>query len=1141
MAKDSEGLLLLSMPTGFGKTHNVLDFIYKHFRTFAASGRRILFVTNLKKNLPHGELRKRFEADGVEDDYHRHVLFIDSNSDSAIKHLPSVDAQIPASFRTESYSRLKSYIETLKDGNKLPQAVKETLKAKIRKELEPGFRRFVTEYLLRKFKTKRERLATVRNNPDHQWIGRLYPSVFTDEKTVLFLSMDKFARKNSTLVEPSYYFHERLVENAVVFIDEFDSTKDTILKNIIESGMRHRVKLLDLFLNIHNHLMQNECPMGLLRESQRRTDLRKAKGFKWPALSEMVDSFREKADRIFKAYNLRHACKSHEEFSTNRNFLFYDFRFHHVLDAKDKRIEIIGDEENRANWIKAVAAGTKGPGINVRSLLSETTGFLTYFQRGIGYLADNYRWLKHEDNKAPEEFPLESAVRTVLNHFRLDTGDVEFFTKSIMEGEMPYGTYSQTRSFHRQGFYDSGFRYYDIVDSDEHDTLSKIHMYNFQRTPESFLAGICSRAMVVGISATAGLYTNIGNYDLEYMRSRLGERLIRLTGRSLEKLKADYSESVRGYERISIKTGFVGTDTQEETMDSLRGLLDDREAALALLNAVRSVNPNSDESEVCFIFARYVRALTVWRYFCEHPGILAFLCLFTKLPKSGDSKFDLDVFRRYTRMMQEGKNNSSDGAENCIIVLSGDNFIEAMAELRTDLGEGKRRFILSSYQTMGVGQNPEFPIPSAVTPIHVNEFEARKEMDIDAIYLDRPTNLLVNIHGKKIADEDFIKCLFQLEFLAENGAISPRTFKSKLDEAFHRYIDRIRPKRKAEDFISLYQTEAYTRFLNKVLVQAVGRICRTNMKSPEIHVLADAFVRKHLVRFSLPDDVIPVCEYTALRVAAGDATLPSTAIQEAQNRASFKSDRTAAYIRRQLKTPWTEHGVNTWRALRKRTLEHPAIQKKEMCEKDWIPCYVELPVPSLSYRYTQKWDYRETEIFFSRDEGMNEVSERSARLTELMAIEPFRRLFEKRGWATGFQQAELMLAPPIFNNIYKGALGEVCGEFVLKEVLTIDLHEMPLPQHEIFDFKYRENIFVDFKLWNDRIAIPAEDQIAKIRSKMESCNAERVFIINILGSSDAKFRPILSSDQRIVEVPYLCRNNRFDKTAMAFVRKEFCK
>ncbi|MBD2387057.1 hypothetical protein [Cylindrospermum sp. FACHB-282] len=104
------------------------------------------------------------------------------------------------------------------------------------------------------FKTKQERIQAIKNNPDYQWIEKLYPAVFTDEKTILFLTIDKFIVKNTTLIEPSYYFHERLNKNPLIFIDEFDTTKEAILNNIIESGLQYQVDLLDLFLNIHNHL-----------------------------------------------------------------------------------------------------------------------------------------------------------------------------------------------------------------------------------------------------------------------------------------------------------------------------------------------------------------------------------------------------------------------------------------------------------------------------------------------------------------------------------------------------------------------------------------------------------------------------------------------------------------------------------------------------------------------------------------------------------------------------------------------------------------------------------------------------------------------------------------------------------------------
>ncbi|MCL1468738.1 hypothetical protein [Argonema galeatum] len=1138
------GLLLLSMPTGSGKTYNVLNFIYSNYEEFAAQNRKILFITNLKKNLPIDELKERFIADAKEDKFDKYVLFIDSNIDTVIKNLLTIDDEIPDHFKTESYKKLKSHIEVLQN-RQLPKEVKDSWETEIRKIIEPKFRKTIIEVLKNNFKTKKARLSAIKNDRDYQWIGKLYPAVFTDDKTVFFLSIDKFIAKNTTLVENSYYFNERFIDKALIFIDEFDTTKEAVLNNIIKSGLRHRVDLLDLFLNIHNHLMQNECPEVLIKESE--WFQKKSSAKKWLSPRQQIESFRDKANYIFTTYKLQNTCKSHEDFSTKkRNFLFYDYQFHNVLD-RHQRIKIIEDSQNLTNWIKAFDTKTKTTGVDIHELLSKITGFLTYFQTGIKYLADNYRHLKDENNSINEAFSLEFAVKSVLNHFRLDDTDVEFLTSKILEDDFSYGLQTDKGTIQRQGFYDTGFRYYDIVDSDEHDTLSKIYMFNFSRTPESFLAGVCSKAMVVGISATAGLDTNIGNYDLEYLKSRLGNSFIRLKEDAIIRLKNAYSEATKGYDQqVAIKTEFIGTDLQKEGIKQLEELLLDREAAQALWNDLRHKNTDDDEKSIEFLFCRYVRALTAWKYFLDHSDCHAFLCLFNKLPKPSDPKFDLNILYQYAELLLDDKKDVIDGSVcNTIFLLSGNNFEENKEKLLNELKDNKRRFIISAYQTIGVGQNLQFPIPSDLRPVHINRFPKHSDMDINGIYLDNPTNLLVNIFGNNIEDDNFIKYIFQLEFLRENGAFSLNTFKSKLDEAFHRYIGRYKPKLKADDFISSYNTGAYSLFLNKIIIQAIGRICRTNMKAPTIHILADASMRKHLTRFSIPEDVMPVCEYTDLLKSAGESTRQSEDLIEAQNRASHKSNQSSAYIRRQLNTPWTPKTVKEWQNLREQVLRQPAIAKESECNQNWNTIiYIKFPKAASSYRYLEEYDYSKIEVFFSEEDGkkeVKEVSERTARLSDLMRIDILHKLFIDSGWATAFPESELMLTPPMFNNIYKGALGEVCGKHILQSLLNIHLLELDAHEFERFDFKTERNIYIDFKLWNDRVAVQADDLVDNIREKMAIVGADRVFVINILGTSNTAFRPIISSDRKIVEVPYLCKNDKVDDEAIKFILEEFSK
>jgi hypothetical protein len=168
------------------------------------------------------------------------------------------------------------------------------------------------------------------------------------------------------------------------------------------------------------------------------------------------------------------------------------------------------------------------------------------------------------------------------------------------------------------------------------------------------------------------------------------------------------------------------------------------------------------------------------------------------------------------------------------------------------------------------------------------------------------------------------------------------------------------------------------------------------------------------------------------------------------------------------------------------------------------------------------------------------VSEKTARLTELMRIDILRELFINNGYATNFPESELILTPPIFNNIYKGALGEVCGKHIL-ERLNIPLLELELNEFECFDFKTERKIYIDFKNWDNNNKQEADELIDKIRIKMQEVNAKRVYIINILGSSDTEFTPIISEQGKIVEVPYLCKNDQVDTEAIKFMIEELTK
>ena len=81
------GLFLLDMPTGFGKTYSVLDFMVDNYDAPEFKDKKIFFVTTLKKNLPDKELREYFARRGKADDYDKYCLRIEANADMVVQKL----------------------------------------------------------------------------------------------------------------------------------------------------------------------------------------------------------------------------------------------------------------------------------------------------------------------------------------------------------------------------------------------------------------------------------------------------------------------------------------------------------------------------------------------------------------------------------------------------------------------------------------------------------------------------------------------------------------------------------------------------------------------------------------------------------------------------------------------------------------------------------------------------------------------------------------------------------------------------------------------------------------------------------------------------------------------------------------------
>ena len=1147
------GLLLFDPPTGSGKTYNVLSWIYNNYKDFCKENRKIFFVTNLKKNLPDQKLKNDFFIPNKElEDFEKYVTFLDSNADCLVKRFEQVESSINDYFKNSKifYSIKSNVYEINKHQSKSDLKTYVTkLNEELRNDLEPKFRRSIEKFLKENYPNKQERIKAIQTDKNLKWIGELYPAVFSSKKKIFFLSIDKFYHKNSTLVEPSYSFLENdITKNAIIFIDEFDATKDNILNNIIEKGKKQRIDFIHLFTEIYWALSKNVLPQKFITHSEKREELIEKKyGL---ALDDIQKTLLEKAEEIVQKYHLDFSFKTTNNNDDNvnqRNLLFHDFQYHSVYRNDKKFIRL---NPNKFDKINEIIFESERPqtGENIVSLLNQIKGFINYFSGVIKSIAENYQQLEEQERKSNPrrtEFTFDLAISTVIEEFGLETKHKNYLIDNILSArERPRskkdGSYELNYDL---SIYENGFRYYDFVDDDSHQSKTKAFIYNFQNTPEKFILKLAEKAKVIGISATALIETVTGNYDIKYFKRQLGNKFIELTKKEKQQLKDTFNKQNKHYDKVKINTewvNFTNSNEVEKINIEFEKLFENKELANDVIGDLKAINPNSTD----YHFNRYLKIGYCFKQFLLKEDIKGFLCLLNKEPKWNDKGLNLKALHKIFEYLIEDTTktqnlflNDKDEFEikNSYTIINSNDFDNKKQSFITQLESGKKVFIISMYQTMGAGQNLQFISPNPDKLINVKDensenWNIQNETDINAIYLDKPTHIIQKI-DLNLNEEGFIKYLFQLEFLAQVGLISIKQLNHQVTIAFKHLLasfnTTIKPESPNNGF--LYKDFNIKQHFAKYIIQAIGRICRTNLKSPNIYIYADSELDNLICDFDV-DNKLVLNEFKELVKSSREKIQQENdKDSKLKNIANVTNRKVHAKIRKFISPDWSwkEKQKEEWENLREMCLRFPTISENEIDKFNLnriLDLYIELPKENDKYYFSlyndeEYNDYQNVEIDFDKSIG-SEVSSSSVRLNKLLKISGVEAFFKTKNWATDFTLNKYILPPVLFNNIYKGALGEQIGKFIFEKHLKIELEELPLENYELFDYKIKDlNTYIDFKHWKENTQISFEEQERKIREKLKSVNGEKVFIINIL-SSENKI-PIKSSDGKIIEIPCL--------------------
>ena len=1135
------GLFLLDMPTGSGKTYSVLEFIADNFDKEEFKDKKFFFITTLIKNLPYDDLRDHFAKKGKGTEFDKCCLRLEANADVLIDKLVSIyhAKMIPLEIiRTEEFKALLSSVQLINDNkdnknqaNALQRSTIVNLCKKtedlVRTEQEPAFRKLI-ESKLKQFRTPNEKLKKIENDKEFHWIGELYPAVYTRERRIFFLTMDKFFFGNTTIIEPNYSFYEnKIIDGSIIFIDEFDSTKARLLDQIINRGMQNKIDYLALFNRIYDSLETRDFPAELTKISKiQQQYLRDNKNKNTPA--DIIDGFIPVFEETYQKYSMQYSFKTEEDEQTNnsRNFIFNDLQFHSIFDGKKSFVEIIKDTNARQNWLKfSKRRPSKNEG-EILNLLSSVKGCLSFFQNGIRILSYNFIHNKNEEKKpGDDDYSTENAIASILTEFNLTNEQKKYLLPIILSNQKNYRNNKTDKLSFRvfdQSVYENGFRYYDFVDDPNHSMRSEILLYDFQDSPEKIILKLAEKAQVVGISASATLNTVIGNYDLDHLKDNLGDKYYHIPENDIKRIEWHFkSDNINYDDNVKINVEKICCN-ESQCVDDLKEIFNNNENFAKTYFEKLEKNFSGTSS---YVIPEYIRIVKVIKDFILNDSARSFLCLTNKLAKEKSGLLDINLLKEFANeiIKQNGKKELDAG--KMLFEISSEEFDSKRKNLFDRLSNGEKLFVLSSYNTVGSGQNLQYKIPSDCLTINVGDGKKKsQEKDFDCIYLEKPTNIIVNT-TKDLAIEDLMLYVYQIEFLMDRGEISKDEGISLIKSAFTFYSGaNIGSNNKGKP----YNTESYNNAAVRILMQAVGRICRTTNKNPVIFIYVDNRIFEEIDFSVVENNVMKNKEFEALinvwKQANNHKVIANDKITIIENLAENQSAKTMNIINT-LKRNWTVDAIQQWKELRVLCLKRPTISIIEV-EKNSIykKLFLQAPGSISSYTYSQEDDYNKN-IKIKFDGSLpQKMSEDDVRLNVLMKIPGVKEEFEKQRYATSFVPNEYLLPPPLYNNIYKGAVGETIGKYLLETYLHVNLLEMPDEYFELFDYSLDNGVYVDFKLWKENMLVPADEEKKKILEKLGKCNGKRAVIINIM--ADKEMPISTSDDRRIVEIPYLYRSDK---------------
>lgn len=1136
-------LALLDAPTGSGKSFNIRLFICTqalkddNFNSFC--------VTNQKKNIDFtgflnvwDDIRSDDQSYGFEN-----IAILRSLPDTINVLLNKVD--IPECLMS---TKLRDALERLRNSYELYVQI-QTVNSQTNhgwselNQYEYEVRKILIEtlafrYELDQVKNQSDKFVQkfqrgIRNDSQEirQWIYNVYPTVDLKQFRIILCTTAKFIRSYTPFFKAKGVTiqYSNLLDNRLIVLDEIDATKKQFLEKTIDDALKINTDLIVLFNSIDESfqkIIRDNTPQSLKEIIENH-----------PSYNELLRIDR----KLLSEYSLSylHKVDTPENNNQKRNFLMHgptatlisgNQKLYSHEDIEKRQVIINHVPENDLHFIK---------------MLYRVAGFIRKFNRMIIQVADKYRSQRNRrKNDLDTEINQVDACFTVYDALGFEKQQAEM----LMNIETEVQRYRKRNDIQNTKpnmiypFQSIGLSLFFFEDSEQHEFKTRISAAFLNTTAENFLLGLTEKGMVLGLSATAFIPTVLDNYDLKYLDSKLNNKLIDakefLTDQTLSEfnLKKRYKDN-----DINVQSKFIDDDGKsvlnvvEELINSdifvdikqfdkskiteLDSLLEER------INMIAAGKQKKDKTG--YYKNRYVSLFESFIYFINRPDLISFLGLQSKLPDDFDEMSKELVEKGFELLVKAFAMRKEDKLELRIIAKNKTSSVEEQIKDALSLpNQGKRVYLLSAYQSIGVGQNLQHdfcqmdePYSVNIAPSNTSDKDPRNsQMDISGMYLGEVTNILTNAERYGFNLET-IKYVIQLYYLMDANEID----RFELLNEFRAIETNQTHKFKPANIKSVFTSQT------TVLIQALGRMNRTFNKSKTPLILANCNIKKKISRLGLNDvNVGPELSTLFERPSIKNSVdLDKKEIQNEQSNLTEYTKNDLEVLLRRIREE--QHIADQYRFIREVLLKYPTISEEKLIElqnnSDHSQrCLQFIPNPELAKSYkVELLDIAGEQYRFGTKDAKIEISIETSRLNVMLKYPGLKEFFVENGYATEWKMNKYIMNPIQFRNLYRGIIGEICGKFIFEDKIGLKLTDMgDLKNNELFDFIVENTTTaIDIKNWEPSHEEDEAEKRRQIKSKLEKLGKNtgkiwKVIILNVVGSPDKSIQ--LTADQTILEV-----------------------